>query len=174
MAEQVKLTGLTEQEAVERRSRGQGNNVRPKTGRTYGDILIQNTFTFMNVIFFLIGAVMIVLGLWSDAIITVGVVAMNVVIGISQEMRAKRQLDKIALLTRPTVSSLIVGGRNEAQFRDSLAAVSLQLTAEDLAKLNEVSKPPLIYPYWHQGQFARARFSPADWVLHEGNEPPAW
>ena len=44
----------------------------------------------------------------------------------------------------------------------------------DLARLNEVSKPPLIYPYWHQGQFARARFSAADWVLHDGNEPPAW
>lgn len=78
------------------------------------------------------------------------------------------------LLTRPTVSSLIVGGRNEAQFKDSLAAVNLKLTDADLARLNEVSKPPLIYPYWHQGQFARARFSPADCVLHDGNEPPAW
>ncbi|MCU0801449.1 MAG: aldo/keto reductase [Rhodobacteraceae bacterium] len=78
------------------------------------------------------------------------------------------------LLRRPTVASLIVGGRNEAQFKDSLAAVSLRLTAEDLTKLNDVSKPPLIYPYWHQGQFARSRFSTADWVLHDGNEPPAW
>jgi aryl-alcohol dehydrogenase-like predicted oxidoreductase len=78
------------------------------------------------------------------------------------------------LLTRPTVASLIVGGRTEAQFRDSLAAVSLRLSPEELARLNEVSKPPLIYPYWHQGQFARTRFSEADLVLHQGNEPPAW
>jgi aryl-alcohol dehydrogenase-like predicted oxidoreductase len=78
------------------------------------------------------------------------------------------------LLTRPTVSSLVVGGRTEDQFRDSLAAVDLALTAEDLDRLNAVSKPPLIYPYWHQGQFTRARMSAADRVLHDGNEPPAW
>jgi cation-transporting ATPase E len=131
MVEQVKLTGLTEQEAVERRSRGQGNNVRPKTGRTYSDILIQNTFTFMNVIFFLIGAVMIVLGLWSDAIITVGVVAMNVVIGISQEMRAKRQLDKIALLTRPTVKLVREGKERVADPDDIVVDDLLIVTAGD-------------------------------------------
>jgi aryl-alcohol dehydrogenase-like predicted oxidoreductase len=78
------------------------------------------------------------------------------------------------LLTRPAVSSLVVGGRTEAQFRDNIAAVSLRLSDADLARLNEVSKPPLIYPYWHQGQFARPRFSEADWTLHAGNEPPAW
>ncbi len=78
------------------------------------------------------------------------------------------------LLTRPAVSSLVVGGRTEAQFRDNIAAVSLRLRDVDLARLDEVSKPPLIYPYWHQGQFARSRFSDADWALHRGNEPPAW
>jgi aryl-alcohol dehydrogenase-like predicted oxidoreductase len=78
------------------------------------------------------------------------------------------------LLTRPAVSSLVVGGRTEAQFRDNIAAVSLRLTDEDMTRLDEVSKPPLIYPYWHQGQFARTRFSEADWAMHKGNEPPAW
>jgi aryl-alcohol dehydrogenase-like predicted oxidoreductase len=78
------------------------------------------------------------------------------------------------LLTRPTVSSLVVGGRTEAQFADSLAAVDLTLTDDDLARLQAVSKPPLIYPYWHQGQFTRDRMSDADRVLHDGNEPAAW
>ncbi len=78
------------------------------------------------------------------------------------------------LLTRPGVSSLVVGGRTEAQFADNYAAVDLKLTEDDLSRLNEVSKPPLIYPYWHQGQFAVGRFSDADWALHAGNEPPAW
>jgi aryl-alcohol dehydrogenase-like predicted oxidoreductase len=77
-------------------------------------------------------------------------------------------------LTRPAIASLVVGGRTAAQFRDSLAAVNLALTPEDLERLNAVSRPPLIYPYWHQGQFARDRFSPADRALHEGNPPPAW
>jgi aryl-alcohol dehydrogenase-like predicted oxidoreductase len=78
------------------------------------------------------------------------------------------------LLTRPAVTSLVVGGRNEAQFADNYAALNVTLTESDLAQLNEVSRPPLIYPYWHQGQFAASRFSPADWALHTGNAPPAW
>ncbi len=78
------------------------------------------------------------------------------------------------LLTRPTVSSLVVGARTEEQLADSLGAVDLTLTEADLDRLNAVSKPPLIYPYWHQGQFTRQRMSAADLVLHEGNEPPAW
>ena len=76
------------------------------------------------------------------------------------------------LLTRPAVSSLVVGGRNEAQFLDNFKAVDLILTDDDLVRLNEVSRPPLIYPYWHQGQFAKGRFSAADWALHEGNPAP--
>jgi aryl-alcohol dehydrogenase-like predicted oxidoreductase len=70
------------------------------------------------------------------------------------------------LLSRPAISSLVVGGRNEAQFLDNFAAVELKLTDEDLARLNEVSRMPYIYPYWHQGNFATGRFSKADWALH--------
>lgn len=70
------------------------------------------------------------------------------------------------LLTRPAVASLIVGGRDEAQFRANFRAVELQLSEAELARLNEVSAPPVIYPYWHQGQFARDRFSEGDWAFH--------
>lgn len=78
------------------------------------------------------------------------------------------------LLRRPGVCSLVVGGRTEDQFKDNFAAVDLQLTEDDLTRLNEVSRPPLIYPYWHQGQFAANRFSPGDLALHSGNPPPDW
>lgn len=78
------------------------------------------------------------------------------------------------LLTRPAVSSLIAGGRNEAQFKDNFAVVDLKLTEAELTRLNEVSRPPLIYPHWHQGQFAAERFSPADHAMHDGNPPPKW
>lgn len=71
------------------------------------------------------------------------------------------------LLTRPTVSSLVFGGRTEAQFRDNFAAVSLKLTAKEIARLTEVSTIPLIYPYWHQRNFATDRFSTADLALHQ-------
>lgn len=70
------------------------------------------------------------------------------------------------LLTRPGVASLVIGGRNEAQFKDSIAAVGLHLSAEELGRLDAVSKPPLLYPYWHQQFTARGRFGPADLVMN--------
>lgn len=66
------------------------------------------------------------------------------------------------LLGRPGVASLVVGGRNEAQFRDSLAAVDLVLAPEERARLDAVSAPPVIYPYWHQNWTAAERLGPAD------------
>lgn len=70
------------------------------------------------------------------------------------------------LLQRPGVSSLVIGGRNEAQFRDNFAAVSLRLSDEERARLTAVSTIPLIYPYWHQRNFAKDRFCEADLALH--------
>jgi aryl-alcohol dehydrogenase-like predicted oxidoreductase len=75
------------------------------------------------------------------------------------------------LLGRPAISSLVVGGRTEAQFLDNFGAVGLTLTAEENARLNAVSRAPYIYPYWHQGNFATDRFSEADWALHRDYQP---
>jgi len=69
------------------------------------------------------------------------------------------------LLGRPTVTSVVVGGRTEAQFRDNLASADLKLTEEEKARLDQVSLPWLIYPYWHQSWTAKDRFSQADLVL---------
>ncbi|WP_274629338.1 aldo/keto reductase [Arvimicrobium flavum] len=69
------------------------------------------------------------------------------------------------LLGRPGVTSLVVGGNSEAQFHDNVAAVQLQLTPEERGRLDVVSAPPLLYPYWHQHATARRRFGPADFDL---------
>lgn len=66
------------------------------------------------------------------------------------------------LIGRGVVTSVVIGGRTEAQFRDNLAAAELKLTAEERKALNEVSEPPLIYPYWHQLNEATDRLSEAD------------
>jgi aryl-alcohol dehydrogenase-like predicted oxidoreductase len=70
------------------------------------------------------------------------------------------------LLQRPAVTSVIIGGRTEEQFRDNLAAVDLRLTVEELARLDKVSQPNLQYPYWHQSWTASDRFGKADLALH--------
>jgi aryl-alcohol dehydrogenase-like predicted oxidoreductase len=70
------------------------------------------------------------------------------------------------LLGRPGVTSLIIGGRTEAQFRDNLASVNVKLTEDERARLDKVSQPPLIYPYWHQSWTAKDRLGHADLALH--------
>jgi aryl-alcohol dehydrogenase-like predicted oxidoreductase len=54
------------------------------------------------------------------------------------------------LLQRPTVSTLIIGARNEEQLRENLGAVGWNLTPGQVARLDEASAVPMIYPYWHQ------------------------
>ena len=69
------------------------------------------------------------------------------------------------LLDRPAVSSVIVGARTQEQLADNLGAADLRLSQEELARLEEVSRPPLLYPYWHQAKTASGRLGPADLLL---------
>jgi aryl-alcohol dehydrogenase-like predicted oxidoreductase len=69
------------------------------------------------------------------------------------------------LRDRPGVTSLIIGARTEEQLVDNLAAAELDLTAEEILRLEELSRPPLIYPYWHQAKTASDRLAPAELSL---------
>lgn len=64
------------------------------------------------------------------------------------------------LLQRPTVSSVLVGARNEDQLRQNLGAVGWNLTPEQVSRLDEASKLRPVYPYWHQEGFAERNPSP--------------
>jgi len=57
------------------------------------------------------------------------------------------------LLQRPTVSTVIIGARNEEQLRQNLGAVGWNLTVDQVAKLDAASDRPKTYPYWHQAGF---------------------
>ena len=105
--------GLSEREAVERRSRGLGNPLPPATGRTYREILRDNVFTFVNGVIFVLGLALVALGQLSDALVSVGVVTINVLVGLVQEVRAKHVLDRIALLTRPHARVIRDGAERE-------------------------------------------------------------
>src|SRR5690606_27519404 len=59
------------------------------------------------------------------------------------------------LLQRPTVSTVIIGARNEQQLKENLGAVGWNLTPEQVARLDEASAVTPAYPVWHQrGTFA--------------------
>ena len=57
------------------------------------------------------------------------------------------------LLQRPSVSTIIIGARNEEQLRQNLGAVGWSLSAEQIAKLDAASARTPSYPYWHQKGF---------------------
>jgi aryl-alcohol dehydrogenase-like predicted oxidoreductase len=69
------------------------------------------------------------------------------------------------LLAKPAVTSLVVGARTSEQLADNLAAADLELSPADIERLDKVSAPVLLYPYWHQAKTARDRLSPADLTL---------
>jgi len=70
------------------------------------------------------------------------------------------------LLQRPTISSIIIGARNEEQLRQNLASEGWNLTSDQVARLDRASEQPSIYPYWHQRQFTERNPLPVP-------EPPA-
>lgn len=106
------LHGLTAAEVADRRSRGEINAVSRSTSRSYGRILFDNTITTINVLLMSIVIFLMVLGLYGDALMTASLVVANMVVGVIQETRAKRKLDKIALLTRP-VATVIRDSREQ-------------------------------------------------------------
>ena len=59
------------------------------------------------------------------------------------------------LLQRPTISSVIIGARNEQQLLDNLGATGWWLSKEQIAALDAASAREPAYPYWHQRQFSR-------------------
>jgi aryl-alcohol dehydrogenase-like predicted oxidoreductase len=84
------------------------------------------------------------------------------IVDVLKSVAARRQVSaaRIALawvLSQPVVTSVIVGAKRIDQLEDNLAALDLELTAEDLAELDEVSKPQLSYPGWIQAWGASSR-----------------
>ncbi len=105
--------GLTTDEVTTRRQQGLGNSTHSGGGRSYGDIARANLFSSFNNILFVVGAVLALLGRYNDAFITVIVGLFNAIISTVQEIRAKRQLDQIAVLARPKVTVVRDGQEQE-------------------------------------------------------------
>lgn len=92
--------GLSRAEVEQARRDNPGTGRRKPGSRTYGQIARANIFSFYNNILFVIGAGLLALGRYNDAVVSVGLGLINAVIGAVQEMRAKRQLDRLTLLHR--------------------------------------------------------------------------
>jgi cation-transporting ATPase E len=107
------LTGLTTQQVAERQKQGLTNAVNMASSRSYWDIIRHNVFNFLNIVLLLIGLALISFGRWNDAIASTGLVFLNIFVSVTQEIRAKRKLDQIALLSRPRIKVLRNGEEQE-------------------------------------------------------------
>ncbi|MBQ7579178.1 MAG: HAD-IC family P-type ATPase [Clostridia bacterium] len=95
--------GLSSEQVADRNEKGL-NNVTPNTNvKTYKSIFVENIFTFFNMLCFAIFISLAIVGAWKSCIFMVIILA-NIAIGIIQEIRAKRTIEKLSLLTAPVVN----------------------------------------------------------------------
>src|SRR5262245_59065378 len=94
------IAGLTTSEALRRSAAGQGNDYRSPTSRSYLQIFKDNSYPFINGPLLLVSAALISFGAVTEAVMTGLPVFGNIAIGVVQGSRAKRQLDRVALLSQ--------------------------------------------------------------------------
>ncbi|MFT0848318.1 HAD-IC family P-type ATPase [Actinomycetaceae bacterium L2_0104] len=104
MAKMTPSAGLTAAEVTARRDAGQGNELPPRSGRTAGQIIRANVFTRINALLGILFVLVMLTGSWINGAFGLLIIA-NSIIGIVQEMRAKRTLDSLAVVgeAHPTV-----------------------------------------------------------------------
>jgi cation-transporting ATPase E len=92
--------GLTAADVEARRGAGQGNDYRSPTSRTYLEILKDNSYPLINGPLLIVSAALVSFGAYTESLMTGVPVIGNIAIGVIQGSRAKRQLDRVALLSQ--------------------------------------------------------------------------
>lgn len=123
-------TGLTSAEVGERRADGRTNDYVPPSSRSIGSILRANVLTLFNGIIAGCFVALLLLGRWQDALFGLSALA-NAIIGTVQEYRAKRSLDKLALLSAPLARVRRDGEEQQVAVADVVLDDLLELRAGD-------------------------------------------
>lgn len=100
--------GLTDDQVHERINKGQTNNTPNRNVKTYKRIFFENTFTFFNLLCLAVAISLICVGAWSNCLF-MAIIIINTAIGIIQEIRAKKTIEKLSLLTAPAVKVIRSG-----------------------------------------------------------------
>lgn len=103
-------TGLSSEQVKERVSANLVNTTQIKTTKSYLNIIVKNVFTFLNILCFGIAILLMCVGSWPNVGFVVIFLA-NLVIGLVQEIRAKRIIDKISLIKVPQVEVVRDGNK---------------------------------------------------------------
>lgn len=96
----INITGLTDEEVRQRVEEGFTNRTDISTDKTTKEIVISNVFTYFNLIFLVITILLIMVGSFRN-LTFLPIIIGNTVIGIVQEIRAKKTLEKMSLLNAP-------------------------------------------------------------------------
>ena len=104
--------GLNDEQVNQRILEGFSNFKPKNSSKTYGQIFFTNIFTVLNILLFIIAGFLISVASIKDLSFLV-MISLNIIIGIIQEIRAKKQIDKLSLITSPTVKVLRNGKISE-------------------------------------------------------------
>lgn len=124
------LSGLTASEVAERVARGQVNVSDERTSRTLPEIVRANVFTRFNAILGTMLVIILIVGPIQDALFGV-VLVLNALIGIVQEIRAKRTLDRLAVLNAPRARVVRDGEVSEVAVGEVVLDDVVELVAGD-------------------------------------------
>ncbi len=130
LAEETSAAGLSSVEVALRRNQGQASATAERTSRSVGEILRANILTRFNFILGVLLAVILAAGEPQDAVFGIILVA-NAAIGIGQELRAKRTLDRLAVLTAPTVQVIRDGTPEDVRVADLVPGDLVRLRPGD-------------------------------------------
>ncbi len=107
-----KLVGLTDEEVAERVAAGKVNKNADVKTKSVSQILREHTFTFFNAVNLALAVLVMITGQYRNMLF-MGVVISNLLIGIVQELRAKRMVDKLTILTTSN-ATVIRGGEKRS------------------------------------------------------------
>lgn len=128
--EETVLSGLSDEEAMLRKARGQGASESGTITKSYGQILRENCCTLFNLLNLLIALALFAVGEYTNMLF-MGVIILNVVIGIAQECKAKRLIDGLSILNRSRVRVLREGREVLVALEDVVLDDVLVLAAGD-------------------------------------------
>ena len=123
-------TGLTAAAVAERVALGRTNATSLRTSRTVGEIVRANVFTVFNALLVTLFVLVLTTGRWQNGLF-VGVVVVNAAIGVVQELRAKRTLDRLAVVNAPRARVVRDGAEKEVPVADVVLDDLLVLAAGD-------------------------------------------
>ena len=151
-------TGLTAAEVAERVARGETNRVRRSERAAYADIAARNLFTLFNAVVVPAAAALFLFGDYKAAIAVSGMALTNTVLGLAQEVRAKRHLDRLSLLGEARVRVVRDGGVVEVAAGEVVGGDLVALAAGE--------------PVVADGDLAEARYLEVDEALLTGESDP--